>query len=197
MNKYQLIYADPAWSWIARSPKGEGRSAKQHYQVMDLQAIKDLPVASISEGRSTLCMWAIDPMLPQALEVMAAWGFEYKTVVFYWVKENKRSSGFFMGGGYYTRANPEICILGSRKKFSIGPLRIRGGGLARVRKDIRRLIVSPVGRHSEKPEEARIRLEQLFGDVSRVELFARSRRPGWDAWGNQVEGSIQLEGDNQ
>lgn len=193
MNKFDLIYADPPWYWKSRSQKGEGRSAKNHYSVMTLQEIKDLPIASISADRSVLVLWAIDPMLPQALELMDAWGFEYKTVVFYWIKTNQKSPGYFTGLGYYTRANPEQAILGTRKKDRAAG--ISGGGISRVRKDIRRLIVSPRGRHSEKPEEARLRLEQLFGDVSRIELFARSRRPGWAAWGNQVEGSIQLEGD--
>jgi N6-adenosine-specific RNA methylase IME4 len=190
--KYSLIYADPPWKWLARSPKGEGRSASRHYQTMSLDDIKKLPIGSISESRSVLCMWAIDTMIPEALELMDAWGFQYKTVVFYWIKENKKSPGFFMGNGYYTRANPETCLLGTRKKNR--DLGIRGGGIPRVDKGVRRLIVSKIGRHSEKPEEAALRLERLFGDVSRVELFARRRRPGWDVFGNQVEGSIQIGG---
>lgn len=210
MSIYDLIYADPAWTWSARSPKGEGRSARNHYNVMSLQEIKDLPVPLIAADRSVLLIWAIDSMIPQALEVIEAWGFEYKTVGFYWVKTNKRApslfdgnklrfetvdllkcggkSVFFMGLGYYTRANPEICLLATRKNG------IEPGGLKVKDKGVPRLIVSPVGKHSQKPEEARIRIERLFGDVRRVELFARSRRPGWDAWGNQVEDSISLGG---
>src|ERR1044072_6912659 len=82
MIPYKVIYADPPWQWAARSPKGEGRSAKNHYQVMTLQDIKDLPVASIAAPSSVLLMWVIDPMIPQALEVMDSWGFEFKTVAF-------------------------------------------------------------------------------------------------------------------
>jgi N6-adenosine-specific RNA methylase IME4 len=210
---YDLILADPAWHWKPRSSKGEGRSAKNHYTVTSLDDMKRLPIRSIAARRSVLCMWAIDPMLPQALELMDAWGFEYKTVVFYWVKTTKGSpirfggnkidlvigdeasdllgeSVFFTGLGYYTRANPETCLLGTRKQDLLKT--IPGGGLPVRDHGVPRLIVSPVGRHSEKPEEARIRLERLFGDVRRVELFARSRRPGWSAWGNEVEGSIEL-----
>lgn len=220
--KYDLIYADPAWHWKPRSAKGEGRSAKNHYTVTSLEDMKALPVRSIAARRSVLCMWAIDPMLPQALELMDAWGFEYKTVVFYWVKTTKKSKiafegnkaffspdvygsslwndllamgftglpVFFTGLGYYTRANPEMCLLGTRKRDLLQL--IPGGGLPVRDHAVPRLIVSPVGRHSQKPEEARLRLERLFGDVNRVELFARSRRPNWDAWGNEVEGSIDL-----
>jgi N6-adenosine-specific RNA methylase IME4 len=120
-------------------------------------------------------------MIAQGYQVMRAWGFTPKTVGFYWVKTNMKSEGFFTGLGYYTRANPEQCILG-----------VRGKGLKRKDKGVPRLIVSPRGRHSEKPQEAYERIERLFGDVSRVELFARRQRPGWDVFGNQVENSIIL-----
>lgn len=179
--KYQLIYADPAWHFRVRSSKGEGRSAKNHYSVMSLEDIKNLPVCEISEANSVCLMWIIDPMIEQGYEVMRSWGFTPKTVGFYWVKTNMKSQGYFTGLGYYTRANPEQCILG-----------VRGNGLPRKDKGVQRLIVSPRGRHSEKPEEAYERVERLFGDVSRVELFARRRRIGWEAFGNQVEGSITL-----
>ncbi len=181
MKPFKLIYADPAWHFAVRSPKGEGRSAKNHYQVMSLEDIKNLPIPGISDDNSVLLMWAIDPMLDQAFEVIKAWGFTYKTVGFYWVKENMRSPGYFMGTGYYTRANPEICLLATR-----------GAGLPRIDRGVRKLIVSPRGRHSEKPNETRIRIKQLFGNVRRVELFARERFPGWHVFGNEVEGSIKL-----
>jgi len=177
---YKIILADAAWHFATRSPKGEGRSPK--YKRMKLQQIKDLPVKDIADKDSVLFMWAIDPMIPQALEVIASWGFTYKTVGFYWVKENKKSNTFFVGLGYYTRANPEICLLATR-----------GKGLKRINKGVRRLIVSKIGRHSEKPKETYVRIEKLFGDHhKRVELFARNNYPGWDAWGNEVENSISL-----
>lgn len=210
--KFDLIYADPPWNWKARSPKGEDRSAKNHYPVMSLEDIKALPVSSIAGDPSVLVMWVIDPMLPQALEVAAAWGFKYATVGLYWIKTNRRApilfeesilrfetveilkyrrkSFFFTGLGYYTRANPEQAWIFTREKNP--KLKIRGGGLKVKDHGVPRLLVAPVSRHSQKPEEARVRLERLFGEVSRVELFARSRRPGWEAWGNEVESSIKL-----
>lgn len=207
---FDLIYADPPWNWKARSKKGEGRSAKNHYQVMTLEDIKNLPVSSIAGPRSMLAIWVVDPMIPQALEVIDAWGFEFATVGFYWVKTNKSSpiafegnkailypeplskSVFFTGLGYYTRENPETCYLATRKRDPEAGS--AGGGLTVRDHGVPRLLVAPIGRHSEKPDEARIRLERLFGDVRRVELFARSRRPGWAAWGNEVESSIELGG---
>lgn len=214
MNTYDLIYCDPPWHWKPRSPKGEDRSAKNHYNVMSLEDIKRLPIPSIAADPSALVMWVIDPMLPQALELASAWGYKYATVLFYWVKTTKKSpvrfiqnklwfedlihitdsllgsTVFFTGLGYYTRANPEQAWIFTREKNPY--LGIRGGGLRVRDHSVPRLIVEPVGKHSQKPEEARIRLEKLFGDVRRVELFARSRRPGWDVFGNQVEGSITL-----
>ena len=179
--KYQLIYADPPWHFRARSNKGEGRSAKRHYPVMKLEEIVALPVSKISAKNSVLLIWAIDPMLDVAFDVIKAWGFIFKTVGFYWVKENIKSTGFFTGLGYYTRANPEQCLLATR-----------GAGLRRMDRSVPRLIVAPRGRHSEKPKETYGRIERLFGDISRIELFARHRHTGWDVFGNQVEGSIHL-----
>ncbi len=178
---YQLIYADPPWHFRVHSEKGESRSAKKHYDVMSIADIAGLPVADLAESDSVLLMWVIDPMIEEGYQVMRAWGFIPKTVGFYWVKQNRCSDGFFTGLGYYTRANPEQCILG-----------VRGKGLLRMDKGVPRLIIAPRGRHSEKPTEAYTRIERLFGDVTRLEMFARQRRAGWDAFGNQVEDSILL-----
>jgi len=178
---YQLIYADPPWHFRVRSEKGEGRSAKNHYPVMSRDKIAALPISKIAAKNSVLLIWAIDPMLDVAFDVIKAWDFTFKTVGFYWVKQNIKSEGFFTGLGYYKRANPEQCLLATR-----------GVGLKRTDKSIRRLIIAPRGRHSEKPAEAYRRIERLFGNVSRLELFARYRRAGWDVFGNQVEGSIRL-----
>lgn len=194
MKKFKLIYADSPWHFKVHSKKGEGRSAIQHYPVMSLKDLMKLPVPDISADDSVCLMWLIDPMIEQGYEVMKAWGFTPKTVAFYWAKLNKNyipkyldhqpiESLFFTGLGYYTRANVEQCIIGTR-----------GKGLPRKDKGVRRLIVSPRGRHSEKPVEAYERIEKLFGDVSRVELFARKNRAGWSAYGNEVKNSIKLGG---
>lgn len=210
MKTYQLIYADPAWHFRARSDKGEDRSAKNHYDVMTVKQIAEMPVKKMSARDSVCCMWITDPMIEQGYEVMHAWGFKPKTVVLYWVKTNKLwrkafakivksfmsptldgrefdinelQKIFFTGLGYSTRANPEQCILGTR-----------GAGLPRFDRGVPRLMVSPIGRHSEKPAEAAHRIERLFGEVSRVELFARVNRPGWDSWGNDVKDSITIPG---
>jgi N6-adenosine-specific RNA methylase IME4 len=167
MKSYPAILADPPWHFAVRSPKGEGRSASQHYNIMGLDEICALPVSDMAAKDSTLFLWAIDPMLPQALRVIEQWGFTYKTVAFTWAKTNAKSDGFFTGMGFWTRANCEHCLLATR------------GAPKRQAKDVRRLVVSPRREHSRKPDEVRTRIERLVAGPY-VELFARSRAPGWD-----------------
>ena len=114
-------------------------------------------------------MWATFPMLKEALEVIKAWGFTYKTAAFCWIKQNRNGSGLFMGLGNWTRSNAEICLLATKGK----PKRVVTA-------------VSPLERHSKKPDEARDKIVELMGDLPRIELFARQTAPGWDAWGNEV-----------
>jgi N6-adenosine-specific RNA methylase IME4 len=125
---YRVIYADPPWAFATYSGKGKGRSADAHYDCMDLEAIKRLPVAEWAAEDAVLLLWATDPLLDRALEVARAWGFAYKTVGFYWVKRNAGGEGFFTGLGFWTRANPEQCLLATRgcswgcRRFHAGPL---------------------------------------------------------------------------
>jgi len=141
---------------------------------MRLKEICALPVADICTDNSVLFLWATMPFLPQALEVVKAWGFTYKTVAFTWVKLNKKSDSLFWGCGHYTRSNAELCLLGLRGK----PERRSAA--------VHSVIMSRVGRHSEKPAEARIRIEKLFGSCRRLEMFARTTAPGWDSWGLEL-----------
>lgn len=180
MKKYNVILADPPWSFRAWSSKGMGRSAEQHYPTMRLEDIKALPVSDLAAGDCVLFLWATFPMLKEALEVIDTWGFTYKTVAFTWVKENRKSPGLFWGLGYWTRANAEVCLLATR------------GSPKRQSAAVHQVILSPVEQHSKKPDAVRERIVALMGDVTRVELFARQETPGWDVWGNEVECSPGL-----
>lgn len=179
-KKYGAIYADPPWYFKNYSVRGTGRAAVSHYDVMSLDDLKALPVADYAAKDCALFLWAIDPMLPQALDLMSAWGFTFKTVAFNWVKTNKGGAGktvgedpFFTGLGYWTRANPELCLLGTRGKPK------------RLAKDVRRLVVSERREHSRKPDEVHDRIERLVAGPY-LELFARENRAGWDAIGDQL-----------
>ena len=172
-KKYRIIYADPAWTFKTYSNKGKGRSAEKHYSCMKIQDIYNLPVQNISDDNCILFLWVVDPMLPEAIKTIESWGFKYKTVAFTWVKSNK-TKGFFTGMGYWTRANPEMCLLATKGKTN------------RLSKAVKQLIISKRREHSRKPDEIRDRIVQLVGDLPRIELFARQRAKGWDSWGNEL-----------
>ena len=173
-KKYKIIYSDPAWHFKTYSNKGKKRSAVCHYDCLNINDVYDLPVNTICDNDCVLFMWAIDPMLPEALETIKRWGFKYKTIAFTWVKENKKSDGYFTGLGYWTRANPEMCLLATKGKPK------------RLSKAVKQLIISKRQEHSKKPDEIRDRIIQLCGDLPKIELFARQKVKGWDCWGNQV-----------
>ena len=173
-KKYNIIYSDPAWYFKTYSNKGEKRSALQHYSCMSISDICNLPINNIADDDCILFIWVIDPMLPEAMEVIKAWGFKYKTVAFTWVKQNKKSDGYFTGLGYWTRANPEMCLLATKGKPK------------RISKSVRQLIISKLQHHSKKPDCVRNKIIELCGDLPRIELFARQKINGWDCWGNEV-----------
>lgn len=172
---YRVIYADPPWPFENYSAKGESRNPNRHYDTMSIEQIKALPVGHLASRDAALFMWATDPLLDKAIEVMAAWGFRYCTVAFTWAKRTRLDTGWHMGTGYYTRANPEICLLGMNGR--VGLPKSRG---------VRQLVIEPVRQHSRKPERIAHDIERMF-DGSYLELFARQRRPGWDAWGNETD----------
>lgn len=146
--------------------------------IMPVEGIRELPVGLLAADDCALFMWITFPMLREAWDVMTHWDFAYKTVAFTWIKQNRVADSLFMGMGYWTRANAEICLLGTK------------GHPKRQAKDVPQVIVSHIEEHSKKPAEARRRIERLMGDVPRIELFARQKSVGWDVWGNEVESDI-------
>lgn len=196
--KYSLIYADPAWLYDNKASNG---AAEDHYDTMKLIDMKRLPVWELAAEDAVLAMWFTGTHTREAIELAEAWGFKVRTMKgFTWVKFNPLAeqhinkalaSGnvedFYdfldllnvqtrMNGGNYTRANTEDLLIATR-----------GKGLERLSASVKQVIYSPLGEHSQKPAEARFRLEQLYGAVPRIELFSRSGATGWDHWGNQAE----------
>jgi N6-adenosine-specific RNA methylase IME4 len=180
MKKYSVIYADPPWKYKVYSPKGLGRSAESHYPTMETADICSLPVQELAEKDCALFLWVTLPCLLDGFSVLKEWGFTYKTIAFVWVKQNKLSDSLFWGMGYWTRSNCEFCILATK------------GHPKRVSAGVHQVIMSHVEEHSKKPQEARERIVQLMGDVSRIELFARQKTDGWDVWGNEVASDVEL-----
>jgi len=172
-KQYDIIYADPPWTFETWSKKGEGKSASQHYNVMTLEDICNLPVADIAAKDCCLFLWGINSMLPQALQVITAWGFIYKTVAFNWIKTTKEGNPAF-GMGYWTRQSAELCLLATRGKPKPQA------------HNVRQTLLSPRREHSRKPDEVRTMIERLAPGENKIELFARQHISGWDTWGNEV-----------
>lgn len=182
-KKYSIIYADPPWSYKTGHTKKWKGLAERHYETMTIKEIGKLPVEKIADKDAVLFMWVTFPCLKEGLKVIEEWGFTYKTVAFNWVKQNKKGAGLFWGLGFWTRSNSEICLLATK------------GRPKRISASVHSVIMSPVQKHSKKPEEAKQRIVELMGDLPRIELSAREVSPGWDAWGNEV--SKEERGQNE
>lgn len=172
-KKYEIIYADPPWQYRDRGISG---AAEHHYQTMSFADLAALPVQNIAAKDSVLFLWATYPQLPAAIALIEAWGFQYKTIGFQWIKQNRKSPGYFLGCGHWTRGNSECCLLGVRGKPK--------------RKDasVSQLIFACREEHSKKPAEVREKIVKLMGDLPRIELFARQKVAGWDGWGDEYPG---------
>lgn len=180
-GEYACILADPPWRYEVWSGKGTARSADNHYSTMKAADIAALPVSEIAAPDCVLFIWVTWPTLLQAIELISAWGFAYKTCAFDWMKAHAGQIDMFrddadalMGMGYWTRANSEPCLLATRGKPK------------RLSKGVRQGIIEPRREHSRKPDCAHGRIEQLVPGPY-LELFSRQARPGWDSWGNEVD----------
>ena len=181
MKKYQIIYADPPWSYDdvkGHDPAMGGLT----YPSMTDQEICDMvyELRKYCAENCALFLWVTMPKLDIAFKVMKAWGFDYVTCAFTWVKQNKSGDGIYSGLGHWTNGNAELCLFARR------------GSPKRIAKDVKQIILAPVARHSAKPSEVRDRIVSLMGDLPRLELFARQKIDGWDVWGNEVESDIIL-----
>lgn len=155
-------------------------AAEKHYATMSVDELCALPIADIADKDCVLFLWATFPQLSEALRVINAWGFSFKTVAFVWLKQNRKSPSWFYGLGFWTRGNAEICLFAKK------------GSPKRKSNKVHQFIISPIEEHSKKPDEARDKIIELMGDLPRIELFARKKTEGWAAWGNEVESDIKL-----
>jgi len=171
---YNIIYADPPWQYNANFKGKPSRDVEHHYSTMPTSEIMRLPIRNLCDNDCILFMWITYPKMQDALNVIKAWGFEYKTCGFIWVKSNKNNGKPFWGMGKWTRSNTEICLIATKGKPK------------RLRNDIHQLIYRPIEKHSKKPPEVRDLIVKLCGDLPRVELFSRQAPMGWDYWGNEV-----------
>lgn len=180
-RKFYVIYADPPWSYgdkgFGKRPGGalKGAFAPEagKYETMPMSEILGMDVKSIAAKDAALLLWATSPLLPEALQTIAAWGFKFKTIAFCWSKVTV--TGIEVANlGQWTMGNIELCLLGTR------------GSPKRLVRNVRQLVTATRTDHSRKPEEVKRRIETLFGDVPRIELFARTSTAGWEVWGNEA-----------
>lgn len=173
-KKYNVIYADPPWKYNTwRDGMG---TAEKHYPTMKVESIVGMQniIKNISEKDCILFLWVTFPCLLEGLKVMKEWGFKYKTCGFNWIKRNKVSDTWFFGMGHWTRANSELCLIGTK------------GTIKRKSNKVSQIIDTHIEEHSKKPNIVRERIVELVGDLPRIELFARQTSEGWDSWGNEI-----------
>lgn len=187
-KKYKIIYADPPWSYGDKM-KGHSFSLDHEYETQDIEWIKSLKVGELADKDCVLFLWAVSPLLPEAFEVIKAWGFKFKTIAFIWSKKYKNGDPV-SNLGRWTMGNIEMCLLATKGKPQ------------RVCKNVKQLIEDLRVEHSRKPDSVRERIVELMGDLPRIELFAREdNQPtltgkgifdGWDVFGNEAKNSIDL-----
>ena len=192
MKKYQVIYADPAWQYGSKELYGDKtkgsekrenrfRTIERIYITMTIPQIKELKVTEITDKNCACFMWVTDSHLKEGIEVMEAWGFKYKTIAFVWLKKTSKGKTV-LNFAPHTLKSTEICLLGIK------------GSMKEFKKsnNIRQLIEAERTEHSKKPNEARLRIKELYPNAEMIELFAREKHEGWDCWGNEVESSVAL-----
>lgn len=180
-KKYSIIYADPPWQFNNKRTGGSMISgASQKYNTMDNESLCKLPIDKICKDDCVLFMWWVAAMPIEALTVMTEWGFTLKTMNgFNWIKTTAKDNLFF-GMGFWTRAGSENCLIATK------------GKIRPIVKNIRSVIYSPREEHSKKPDIFRDKIVELMGDLPRIELFARQKYEGWDAFGDEINSDIIL-----
>jgi N6-adenosine-specific RNA methylase IME4 len=177
--KFSIIYADPPWPYnnrISHKKTRFGRGVDGHYPKMTMADIRALPIGDLAARDCALYMWVTYPNLEEQLPLFRHWGFRYCTLGFSWTKLNARNGEDCFGTGYYAKANEEVCLFGMR------------GQLKPITNNVSSAVRAPRQEHSHKPDRIRDLLVDLYGDVPRVELFARQSAPGWVAVGNGIDG---------
>jgi N6-adenosine-specific RNA methylase IME4 len=188
---YNIIYADPPWSYTRTIGNGvlKRRNGEVYYPSMPVSELEGLGshVRRISCKNSALLIWATMPCLPDAIRVMESWGFKYKTCWCTWVKTNKAGDKPFFGVGYYTRSNAELCLLGVKGKIASFKKLVEGESREGNPSSLSSICIERPRQHSRKPETVRNNIVTFFGDVPRIELFARESTDGWSTIGNQSD----------
>lgn len=179
MKKYNIIYADPPWSFKNKNTGGNLKSgANFHYNTMHIKDIIKIPINKISADNCVLFMWWVGSQPKEAIKLVENWGFQIKTMTaFNWVKTTKKQKLDF-GMGFWTRAGSEMCLIATKGKPK------------RINNSVRSVVIAERTSHSKKPNIFKNEIVKLIGDLPRIELFAREKTNGWDSWGNEINSDI-------
>jgi len=163
--RYPVIYADPPWRY--EHAESESRAIENQYPTMELDAICDLPLSTITTDDAILFMWATSPKLAEAMRVVESWGFTYRTCMV-WDKEK-------IGMGYYARQQHELLLIATKGAPPTPPPSARPSSVVREARN----------EHSAKPKIFYDLIERMYPELPKLEMFCRSPRAGWGVWGNQ------------
>lgn len=178
--QYQVILCDPPWPYNSRAPHTKtrfGGGVHAQYPVLSMKELTRLPIWSIAANDALLFLWVTGPHLENAFKLIEAWDFEFVTIAFTWMKLNKSGKGLFFGTGAYSKHNAELCLLAKRGKTLLPGVNT-----------VSSAVLSPLQAHSKKPEEVIWRIEEMYPDLNKIELFARQSRVGWTCLGNEITG---------
>ncbi|AGG58095.1 DNA methyltransferase [Vibrio phage douglas 12A4] len=183
MGKYKVIYVDPPWQYKDAAKDGS-RGAGFKYPLMNMRDLMRMPVEQLADDEfCVMFMWWVSPMPLEAIKLVEAWGFRLSTMKgFTWGKTYKhKTEKFALGMGHVTRSNSEDCLIAIRGKLP-----------ERLDASVCQMVVAPRLEHSAKPPIFRELIEKIYGDVPKIELFARGVIPGWDTWGNECPCSVDM-----
>lgn len=180
-KEYEVVLADPPWSYTGQQDKW-GAAAK-FYDTMTAEDIYELPVGDILAPKGVLFLWATGPKLDVAMGCAAAWGLTYRGMAFVWVKTRKSAPDVPIGA-----QGVRPSVVKPTTEFVLAMSRVKSGRPLKLSDEsIRQVVMAPRREHSRKPDEVQERIEAMYPDASKIELFARRSRDGWDSWGNEVE----------
>lgn len=182
--KYDVIVCDPPWTYSDTAAAGQ-RGAGYKYPLMTIEDIKALPVSDVAADEAVLFLWGTWPLLPDVMDCVTSWGFEYKTIGFIWIKLNKISATPFWGMGNWTRSNSEYCLIATKGNVKTKEWRQSAA--------VHSVIQAPIMHHSKKPVQVMESIERLVGpDKTKLELFARETRSGWESLGHGVNEGMDI-----
>ena len=188
LEAYPVIYADPPWKYPGQRPGGYNTAA-DHYQVMSIEDIADLPVWKLLDNPGVLFMWATGPLLEDALKLGSLLNLHYRGIAFDWIKTKKDGTPMKASGVRPSIVKPltELGLAFSTKKT--------GRPLPLASESVVQTVFAPRREHSRKPPEIAERIDQLYPGLPKLEVFARQARPGWSVWGNETDKFDEKEKD--